>query len=198
VGAGLAVGDGEDPVGPGVGLALGEEPGTPGVGVALLPGAVPLDPVAPVAPVVPVDPPDDVVCPVVPAGACPAGVPDGFDPLCPGAPPCVVETTAMLAVGAANGVVLGSSPGTVRPMAVVPDMIAAPQFQPRRSTQPMIGSCAIHEPSPTTRQRRPTEMLRNARTTTGSNCAPEHRTSSSRAADTLTGLRYGRTAVITS
>ena len=73
---------------------------------------------------------------------------------------------------------LGTIPGAVRPSAVVPDMTAAPQFHPSRSTQPISGSCAIQEPIPTTRQRRPTEMFRKARTTTGSNCAPEHLTSS--------------------
>ena len=117
-------------------------------------------------------------------------------PVCPGTVP--VETTDIPEVGVGSGAGLGTRPGAVRPMAVVPDMIAAPQFHPSRSTQPITGSCAIHEPIPTTRQRRPTEMLRNARTTTGSNCAPEHLTSSWRAAVTPIGFRYGRTAVITS
>ena len=80
-----------------------------------------------------------------------------------------VETTEIPTVGAADGDVCGSIPGALRPTAVVPDMIAAPQFHARRPTHPINGSCATQELSPTTRQRRPTEMFRKARTTTGSN-----------------------------
>src|SRR5579863_8122448 len=42
----------------------------------------------------------------------------------------------------------------------------------------MSGICEIQALAPTVRHRRPSEMLRKARTTTGSNCAPEHATSS--------------------
>ncbi len=98
--------------------------------------------------------------------------------------------------GTASGV--GSIPGATSPSAVDPDTIALPHWNPRPFTQVSSGSCAIHDPAPTTRQSRPTEMFRNALTTVGSNCAPEHRTSSCRAAMTPIGRRYGRTAVITS
>src|ERR1700722_10032506 len=92
----------------------------------------------------------------------------------------------------------GVMPGAVSVTAVAPETIAAPQFQPRRSTQATSGNCATQDAKPTTRHNRPMEMLRKARTTTGSNWLPEHLTSSCRAAETLTGFRYGRTAVITS
>ena len=70
-------------------------------------------------------------------------------------------------VGAGAASVWAPHPGAVSPTAVAPATIAAPQFQPRRSTQPISGSCAIHDPSPTTRQSLPMEMLRKAEPPSG-------------------------------
>ena len=158
-----------------------EEPDAVGIGVAGEPGDceplepdVPGDPTAVLVPPGVADPrPDaDVAVP------CPG--PGAPDPDCPppgyGAPPSDSTTGEDGVV--ANGEGLGIIPGAVSAMAVEPETIAVPQFQPRRSIQATIGICAIHEPNPTTRHSRPIPMLRKARTTTGSNCAPEHFTSS--------------------
>jgi hypothetical protein len=72
---------------------------------------------------------------------------------------------------------------------------AHPQRLISRAT---VGIWPIHAPNPMVRQRRPTEMLRKARTMAGSSCVPATRTSSSRAAVTLIERLYGRGAVITS
>src|SRR5580700_4024799 len=128
-------------------------------------------------------------------------VPDAFgpgDPVGVWVWPVAVSTGGCVTMTGA-GVALGRTPGTAIPSAVVPVAIAAaPQFMPRRWIHASSESCATHEPRPTTRQSRPIEMLRKARTTIGSNCEPEHLTSSWRAAETPRDFRYGRAAVITS
>src|SRR5580693_7019398 len=65
-------------------------------------------------------------------------------------------------------------------------------------TRPRFGICPIHAPIPTARQRRPIEMLRNARTMAGSSWVPATRVSSRRASATLMVALYGRGEVITS
>lgn len=60
------------------------------------------------------------------------------------------------------------------------------------------GTWEIQALSPMVLQRRPREMLRNARTTAGSKWEPEHATSSLRAALGEIGRLYGRAAVIVS
>ena len=64
--------------------------------------------------------------------------------------------------------------------------------------RPRMGACASHESGPMASRRRPSETLRNARTTRGSNCAPAQRAISSRAATALPGSLYERADVITS
>lgn len=193
VGAGVGVGVGPgdpDGGGAGVGAAIGspgagEVPGGAGEvpgGAGAVPGGGVLPPL------------------VVPEPGVPGVGPEGFVPPlpCPGRAGVLPVSTEIADGVLAAALAFGDIPGAVSVKAVVPETIAAPQFQPRRSTQATSGSWAIHDAKPTTRQSRPIEMLRNARTTTGSNWLPEHLTSSCRAADTLTGLRYGRTAVMTS
>ena len=93
-------------------FGIGNDNTLPGVGV----GFGDVEPVPGAPPIGPVDPP------------CPK----------PGIGP--VDTTEIPAVGAGDGDVCGIIPGAVRPIAVVPDMIAVPQFHPRRSTHPINGS----------------------------------------------------------
>jgi hypothetical protein len=64
--------------------------------------------------------------------------------------------------------------------------------------RPRLGIWPIHAPIPTVRQRRPIEMLRNARTMAGSSCVPATRVNSRRASATLMVGLYGRGEVITS
>ena len=51
----------------------------------------------------------------------------------------------------------------------------------RRGSSPRNGICASHATGPAATRRRPREIWRKARTTTGSNWVPEHRVSSARA-----------------
>lgn len=64
--------------------------------------------------------------------------------------------------------------------------------------RPRLGIWPIQAPIPTVRQRRPIEMLRNARTMAGSSWVPATRVSSRRASATLMVALYGRGEVITS
>ena len=63
-----------------------------------------------------------------------------------------------------------------------------------------ISSAAFesHASGPTRNRMRPSEMLTNARTSRGSNCAPEQRTISARASAGVAASLYERTDVITS
>ena len=60
------------------------------------------------------------------------------------------------------------------------------------------GAFDSHASGPTRYRMRPSEMLRNARTSPGSNCTPEQRTSSARASAGVAATLYERTDVITS
>lgn len=74
----------------------------------------------------------------------------------------------------------------------------AAQLPMLEAKRPSEGICPIQAPIPMTRQSRPTATLRNARTTSGSNCDPAAATSSCPAAETVIGRLYVRGAVITS
>ncbi len=64
--------------------------------------------------------------------------------------------------------------------------------------RPSTGACASQDSGPIASRRRPSETPRNARTTRGSNCAPEQRAISSRAAPASPGSLYERAEVMTS
>ena len=75
---------------------------------------------------------------------------------------------------------------------------ALPPTAPVRTEVGNSGTCASHEMGPVTNRSRPIEMFKNARTTAGSNCPPEHLASSARASAADTGALYERADVITS
>ena len=78
-------------------------------------------------------------------------------------------------------------------------MAALPPTAPVESTEVgNSGICASHDSGPITSRSRPIEMFKNARTTVGSNCPPEHLASSARASAAETGALYERADVITS
>jgi hypothetical protein len=60
------------------------------------------------------------------------------------------------------------------------------------------GAWLSQETGPITSRIRPSEMFRNARTSAGSNCVPEHAVSSARASSGVAGSLYERIEVITS
>jgi hypothetical protein len=98
---------------------------------------------------------------------------------------------------------VGLSPPAMPPTATMPraPMVATPvpsQLPMPDQSPPSVGIWAIHAPMPIVLQRFPEEMLRKARTITGSNCVPATRMSSWRDATTLMGRLYGRGAVMTS
>jgi hypothetical protein len=80
----------------------------------------------------------------------------------------------------------------------VPDAAHVPTRPKPANRRLIAGICPIHAPKPMVRQSRPTEMLRNARTITGSSCVPATRISSWRDLAMLIGRLYGRGAVMTS
>jgi hypothetical protein len=104
-----------------------------------------------------------------------------------------------VAVGEGSGVPRAPM---VRTVAVVALNAPLPARDPRRPSSVhrrlIAGICPTHAPMPMVRQRRPTEMFKNARTTIGSSCVPATRVSSCRAAAMLIARLYGRGAVITS
>jgi len=131
------------------------------------------------------------------AEGCPAEVDGGADDMRPGE---LKGWPGMSdAPGDGGG---GPNPPTVSTVAVtalsapvpaqVPKLLKACQRRPR------LGIWPIHAPIPTMRQRRPIEMLRNARTMAGSSWVPATRVNSRRASATLMVALYGRGEVITS
>jgi hypothetical protein len=92
---------------------------------------------------------------------------------------------------AADGPGVGpTTPANARTVAMAADAMPAPEpamppKPPKPNNRPSVGTWAIQAPYPMVRQRRPTEILRKARTIVGSNCVPAQRTSSCLADDTL-------------
>jgi hypothetical protein len=119
----------------------------------------------------------------------------------PVAPGAIAVACDVSVEGPGDGLGTPATPDTARTVAVAAvamPMPPAPPNPPKLKRRPRTGSWATHAPTPIVRQRRPTETLRNARTTMGSSCVPATRTSSLRAAAMLIDLLYGRGAVITS
>ena len=86
---------------------------------------------------------------------------------------------------------------TVNAMAAAPEPSTAGTAGTALNSDPMIGAVLSDESGPAARDTRPTETLNMARTTAGSNCVPEPRVSSSRAADIGSGFLYALAAVMT-
>ena len=89
------------------------------------------------------------------------------------------------------------SPATIANVIAASEEAAVPAAPPT-GMRPRTGSSAIHESGPITSRSRPMEMLRNARTTSGSNWVPAQRASSARASAGDIAVLYERTDVITS
>jgi hypothetical protein len=179
------------------------------VGVGVAPGLEPDEPPVPDCP------PDTGGVPwllVLGEGVAVAGAGDALGATLFGAVPpllvCGLDPCEMAGGGAAEA----GWPCPMRPeppklpiasmpaVAVVaaPDDTTAPTRPKPAKSRLIAGICPIQAPNPIVRHRRPTEMLRKARTIEGSSCVPATRMSSCRDADTLIGRLYGRGAVITS
>ena len=92
------------------------------------------------------------------------------------------EVSEPVALGAGTGLaVLPAAITAAAPTESAPVPAHDPILPSSLQRRPSVGICPTHAPKPMVRQRRPTEMLRKARTIAGSSWVPAARVSSARA-----------------